>query len=180
MANLELRGNTRTGIVAHNKQEEIIIDNKRGVEMSTDTGKEIAKSLAIAKNMDKKRFKRGAAIAINGLAERLASKDVILTSDQEAEMVELLERIEKGVGKEDDTRIRIIGSQGGKRKEGAGCISWYRNLVSIWSAGISIDFRNKRIFDYQSGEVLDFNKREIKPMTSNDIEEFIKSATKEN
>lgn len=135
---------------------------------------EIAKISAISKNLEKKRRGRGnPALLINSFAEQLANREVTLNAADESDLFEMIDRIISGEPAQDNSTIQVVGTRGGKRKDGQ-AISWYRNLVFIWQAGVIIDFRNDRLFDFQSGSVFDFGKKKAMKMSDDKITDFLK------
>lgn len=136
-------------------------------------GKDIAKITAISKNLEKKKKGRGnPALLINSFAESLANREVSLNAVDESDLFEIIDRIYSGEPKQDDSIIRAVGAIGKHRKDGT--YGWYKNMLIIFKAGLFIDYRNNRLFDFPEGLVMDFQKKKMMKMTDDDIEEFIK------
>ncbi len=143
--------------------------------------KDTGKAMAIQKNIAKKkeREKKGdICLKASEFAQALANRDKELSPGMEDAFWRFMEFVETG---KDDTTMtdfsKVVGSLGGdgKRKQPYG---WYRNLLIIFSAGLIIDFRNRRAMDFQTRQVIDYSSRQIRSMSETEINSLFKGGDK--
>lgn len=139
---------------------------------SETTGKEIAKALAISRNVSEKVDPQALTNNINEIAQMLAEREIKLNAVQRKDLWECLERIRNDEEPTDTTIILPVGASKATRKGGS--FGWFKNLIVIHSANLMIDIRNARLFDHAEQIVFDFARKTRKPMTDADIADFIK------
>lgn len=143
--------------------------------MSDDN--ETAKSIAIGKNLERKKERDKAgnlAIRVNELAVQLANRDIELTPGQADALIEFFSILESGKEPTKADFSKILGSKGGKG-ERKSALGWYRNLFIIFEAGLIIDFRNRRAMDFFTREVYDYSTKSIRNMTDSEIDDLFKT-----